>query len=345
MRKTKKVWALALAFVMVCTLLPFMGKEVKAADDGSVTWTASANSSTFVGVADPASVTIGDMTVDPLYNYKAATGVEYGWKLSGDYMTGGTPLDGSSTSTGDNPRNTAGTAISFDGTAPVTGVAVKITVTKKGTVTGVVLGGAGAAKYIYVTEFAAGETENGNLTWCQDADNSAKVDVTIPSFTVEPGKDYYVYVQGSKLSYKSFTFTPSAEAESPVSTLGVAYREEGDTYGNGVRFGSELDKTAANYNEIRESGTLVALQSVVGESATLTTDTANCSKVKRTTVLSEDESTLQYSLVVTNIPENAKSSVLVARPYVELNDGTILYGEQISGSWDSVQEKVSQLGE
>lgn len=331
MKKMKKILALALAFVVVVTLLPVMGKKVMAADGGTVTWEAEKYSTTYNSVNDPVAVTLEDvLTVDALGN---ATSTNK-WNAKGQSDSAGISKFGISGS--ENP------ALGVKGnytTAPATGIAVKVTVTKPGTLSAVVLANSG--KKILFREFESGSVTDGVSVL---AGGSEHISLANKSWTtiggdVKPGKDYYIYVDGSKMALNSITFTPAEE--SVVSTLGAAYREENGEYGNGVRFGSELDKTSADYASITESGTLIAIQDVVGAETTLTVDTPKCKAVKRTTIYSEDENKLQYTVVVTNIPEEKKDSVLVARPYVKMNDDTVVYGEQISGSWSSIQAALT----
>lgn len=332
MKKLKKILALALAFVLAAALLPVMGKEVKAGDDGSVIWSAETYQSTYNGVVDPDAVTVGDvLTVDALGNATATNT----WNAKNQSDGAGVSKFGISGS--ENPA--LGTRGDYT-TAPTTGIAVKVTVTKPGTLSAVVLANSG--KKILFREFES-NTLTGGVSVLEDKSeymqSSTKAWTTI-SGSVQPGKDYYIYVDGSKMALNSITFIPTAE-ESIVSTIGAAYREEGGSYGNGVRFGSELDKTSADYSNIQESGTLIAIQEVVGQDTELTMNTNKCKPVKRTTVYSEDDSKLQYTVVVINIPEEKKDSVLVARPYVKMNDGTVVYGTQISGSWNSIQAAVT----
>lgn len=161
------------------------------------------------------------------------------------------------------------------------------------------------------------------------------------TMSVTSGESYLIDSYGGSTAVAQINFFPSVEApeESVVSTLGAAYREENGDYGNGVRFGAELDMTSAD--NIEESGTLVARQDAVGVGTELKVGIDKCKKVERTTVWKQTDNVLQYTLVVTNIPEDNKDTVLVARPYVKLKDGTYIYGKQISGSWNSVKAEVA----
>ena len=327
MKKFKKVLALALAFAMVAALIPVMGKNVMAAD--SATWTAAtyisdkelptANKTNKTGVQTLEEFKVGDaLTVKPL---DQPEGHYWGNNGGTSHLTGT-----------DNARSSTGKAVSKD-YAPETGTALKITTAKKGTV--IVNLQQNADRTGYITKFESGELTGGEELWSYTPAKKADYDY---EFEAEPGYDYYVYISGSKAGYKSITFTPAAE-KSVVSTLGIAYREEGGSWGNGVRFGAELDMTSAD--NIEESGTLVARQDAVGDGTELKVGIDKCKKVERTTVWKQTDNVLQYTLVVTNIPEDNKDTVLVARPYVKLKDGTYIYGEQISGSWNKVKAEVA----
>lgn len=392
MKKAKRNLALALAFVMVGTLLPFMEKGgVKAEAAGTtVTWTAKTDckptttaATTVEGTKDSVSGTYNETTqqaavaslkfekdglvVAPLpqtITEKTTEGVTSTtinvWKSSGDYLTGT-----------DNARNASGGAVSKAEAAPVAGTALKVNVTSKGVVQAVVQGGGTTAlnslKNIHVTSFTTGETTNGEEIWATltnynwDSANKKKHDVTC-EFSAEPGKDYYIFVNGSKASFKSVTYTAGeskiCSTVDCLKTLGAAYREETAGWANGIRFGSVFDATTvrktengavANIDVLTdvETGTLVALESTMTEKGIteLTLDESQNAvaglKVQRTTKLAESTSTsLQYSVAIVNIPEERQGIKFVARPYV-ISDGQVYYGDQISASWDEIKAQAA----
>ena len=133
----------------------------------------------------------------------------------------------------------------------------------------------------------------------------------------------------------------TADSESPVTTLGAAYREETPEWGNGVRFGAQFDLT----KNITKSGTLVALKDTMDANGVkeLTESQIDvvCRDVERTKYISKTETTLEYAVAIINIPEDKKSSVIVSRPYVII-DGTYYFGEQLEASYNSVEAKVKQ---
>ncbi len=387
MKKAKRNLALALAFVMVGTLLPFLEKGgVKAEAAGTtVTWTAKTDckptttaATTVEGTKDSVSGTYNETTqqqavaslkfekdglvVAPLpqtITEKTADGVTKTtinvWKSSGDYLTGT-----------DNARNASGGAVSKAEAAPVAGTALKVNVTSNGVVQAVVQGGGTTAlnnlKNIHVTSFTTGETTNGEEIWTTLTNfDSNKGDVTC-EFNAEPGKDYYIFVNGSKASFKSVTYTAGESkicaTVDCLKTLGAAYREKTPGWSNGIRFGSVFDATTvkktengavANIDVLTdvETGTLVALESTMNEKGIteLTLDESQNAvaglKVKRTTKLADSTSTsLQYSVAIVNIPEERQEINFVARPYV-ISDGQVYYGDQISASWDEIKAQAT----
>lgn len=386
MKKMKKFLALALAFVVVVTLLPVTGKEVKAANP--VKWSAeeiitnenlsTSNTTTEMASAKKTLTKFekDGLTVETLEQPNKSDTVAYQWCASGKYISGG-----------DNARNNGG-AVSGASKAPTSGTALKITVNQSGTIEAVVMGGSSAVavdkntknitglnfKNIWVTAFDSGETENGEIVY-NTAYNfygtGKKPDVTL-NFNAEPGKDYYLFVNGSKGSFKTVTFTPGESGVvyptvDCLKTKGAAYREPTADYGNGIRFGSLLDTNTFKkfkvgsesttesealedidiFNEI-ETGTLVALKSTMDKKGIteLTLDDTLGSvvsgaglKVKRTTYVSNVNKSLIYAVAIVNIPPEQLNTTFVARPYMII-DGKVYYGDQISASYDDVKDKV-----
>ena len=124
----------------------------------------------------------------------------------------------------------------------------------------------------------------------------------------------------------------------PVSTLGASVRQETAEWGNGIRFGGQL-----NLNKVVEnstSGTLIGLKSVVND-ATMTLEDVQktCINVERTTYITQDESSLDYAAALINIPDEHLDTQIVARPYVTIGDNTY-YGEQISITYNTAQKIV-----
>ncbi len=124
----------------------------------------------------------------------------------------------------------------------------------------------------------------------------------------------------------------------PVSTLGASVRQETAEWGNGIRFGGQL-----NLNKVEEnstSGTLIGLKSVVND-ATMTLEDVQktCINVVRTTYITQDESSLEYAAALINIPDDNLDTEIVARPYVTIGDNTY-YGEQIIITYNTAQKIV-----
>jgi len=391
MKLFKKVSAVLLALAMIAVMVPQVGNKVVKAADGTVTWLAAdtikqnnlvkASAKSVTGTleslketyneeiqqqeADKLKYEQGGLIVAPLpqpLKQKDASNVTKNvWGTNGDsaYLTGT-----------DNARPTpTGSAVTDAKVAPTVGTALKINVTSKGTITAVVQGGGTTAvaslKNIYVTSFTSGQTADGEVVWKTLMNfDSAKKDVTC-EFSAEPGKDYYLFVTGSKGSFKSVTYTPTEESKvcatvDCLKTLGAAYREPTEGYSNGIRFGSILDATTVKklvndavadidvFNDV-ETGTLVALESTMNENniTELTLDADKNSvvglKVQRTTFLDNKNQTLSYSVAIVNIPEERQGIKFVARPYIINSDGTVYYGDQISASWDEIKAKATAL--
>lgn len=397
MKLFKKVSAVLLALAIIAVMLPQMGnKEVKAADgDGTVTWTAAdviknknlqkAAGEDVVGTVDniPEGYSMqkqqeevdalkfdeGGLTVALLpqpirTNSKDSTKITINhWGTNGNaaYLTGT-----------DNARTSAsGSAVDGAKAAPTVGTALKINVTSKGTITAVVQGGGTTGtsfKNIQVTSFTSGQTQNGEAVWktLVNWDNNKKNDVTF-EFSAETGKDYYIFINGSKASFKSVTYSKPTEDKvyatvDCLKTLGAAYREPTEGYSNGIRFGAVFNAATVKkvennaladidiLNDV-ETGTLVALESTMTDkniTELKLDDSGNPVaglKVKRTTRLAnesgEDASKLlKYSVAIVNIPEDRQEINFVVRPYV-ISDGVTYYGDQISASWKEIKDKVA----
>ncbi|MGN0162107.1 MAG: pectinesterase family protein, partial [Candidatus Ornithomonoglobus sp.] len=176
---------------------------------GTVTWVAAESGSAYYNVEDPDPFTVGSLTVDLLNNATTAGNV---W-VSGKFVIDGDVLTGQG-----NPKDADAASPEKNNTAPATGTAAKLTAAESGTVDFAALVNSGKVMYIY--SFDAGAVTGGTLITSNAPE--AK-DVYTYTFNVEPGKDYYVFVGGSKMGISSIKFAPAAVS------LGVASVEASDS--------------------------------------------------------------------------------------------------------------------
>ncbi len=127
-----------------------------------------------------------------------------------------------------------------------------------------------------------------------------------------------------------------------VKTLGASVRQETEAWGNGIRFGGQLDLTKVDTTTCT-SGTLIGLAATVGNGNEMTLENVGttCIDVKRTTFINETDSTLDYAAALINIPDTALDTSIVARPYVIVNE-IPYYGEQIETTYNSATKIVNE---
>jgi len=131
------------------------------------------------------------------------------------------------------------------------------------------------------------------------------------------------------------------DSAQPIKTIGASVRQETAEWGNGIRFGSQLDLTKVN-KENSVSGTLIGLANTVAGKE-LTLDDANiiCVNVVRSTFIKETENvSLEYAAALIKIPEEEKDTEIVARPYVTI-DGNTYYGEQVVTTYNLATKAVA----
>lgn len=127
-----------------------------------------------------------------------------------------------------------------------------------------------------------------------------------------------------------------------VKTLGASVRQETADWGNGIRFGGQLDLTKVD-KATCTSGTLIGLASTVGNGneMTLEDEGKTCINVVRKTCITETDAALEYAAALINIPEANLDTTIVARPYVTVNE-TTYYGEQIETTYNSATKIVNE---
>lgn len=183
-----------------------------------------------------------------------------------------------------------------------------------------------------------GGAPNGNTTLgtaTGDGTNNGSISFNYENATYV---ELSVGTDNDNLYLKKIEVTPDT-TNPPVSTLGASVRQETAEWGNGIRFGGQL-----NLNKVEEnstSGTLIGLKSVVND-ATMTLEDVQktCINVVRTTYITQDESSLEYAAALINIPDDNLDTEIVARPYVTIGDNTY-YGEQITITYNTAQKIVN----
>lgn len=327
MKKLKKAGALLLAFVMVLSFMPMMN-EVKAADAGVTDyyrfWFGTSGKTVEMvteGTPVVSGVTVGSLT-------PTGASAIYASDYKPDGITSISAIKVGSNSYGRARKMGGSNYLTF--TAPCDGVVEYYCRPTKTVV-------ADNDVNVLVNDEVCGETmtlPSGLTAWNQLGESG-------------DWKFEWKVTKGESYKISSSAETAAAELAffpAPVSALGASYRASSPEYGNGIRFGSEIDKTAIDYAKVTESGTLVALKDTMTAKsvAELTMDTVDTvsKKVVRTTYLTDDDTTLKYAAAIVNIPENQKDTVFVARSYVVI-DGTTYYGYQIEGTWNSVNAAVN----
>jgi len=150
------------------------------------------------------------------------------------------------------------------------------------------------------------------------------------AFVVFESKENGLYVT-------KITIQPS-EIKDPITTKGASVRQETAEWGNGIRFGGQLDLSQVA-KDTCESGTLIGLEATVGEGVkmTITDVDKKCVKVVRKTYIEETATALDYAAALINIPDNQLDTKIVARPYVTI-DGITYYGGQISTTYNTATQ-------
>lgn len=354
MKKMKKMLALALAFVLAVTILPMVGREeakaesipgyyrmwfIKDTVDGSPTY--NKRISQWASIGTPAVKDIPNLMPGAISSYISnGDYVDSAGKKLSSFVVPAKKVEGEKETEYKytNIYRLENKGMTFtapcDGTVEIYCVPNKISnLTEGEEITVSVNGKAFEEKMVVPKVFEV--LEKGEYVKKYEYEKNY-----VYTWEVSSGVEYTVAASHTS-GLIQLNFIPATK--SVVSTIGAAYREAGDSWGNGVRFGAELDKKSADFvnKNIVESGTLVARQDAVGVDTELKVGIDKCKKVERTTVWKQTDNVLQYTLVVTNIPEESKDTVLVARPYVKLKDGTYIYGKQISGSWNSVAAEAA----
>lgn len=122
-----------------------------------------------------------------------------------------------------------------------------------------------------------------------------------------------------------------------LSMEGAAIRTTGT---QGLKFVGSIQKNdALQIGSNVNFGLLLIPQSVVGNGELITVETKNIKKVPAQNLLSKNDSSYQFSAVLTDIPVEFYGTDILARAYVEDN-GTYSYSEQISRSVKTVAESI-----
>ncbi len=168
---------------------------------------------------------------------------------------------------------------------------------------------------------------------------SVKATTNTAKFTSD---DNYVELEMIGASnLKKIEIKPSA-IQNPVIQMGASVRQETAEWGNGIRFGGQLDLTKVD-KATCTSGTLIGLAATVGDGNKMTLENVGttCIDVVRTTFIEETDATLDYAAALINIPEANLDTSIVARPYVTVN-GITYYGDQIATTYNNATKIVNE---
>ena len=143
------------------------------------------------------------LTIDPLDN-RQAEDTPSNWK----YTTDGNGMSGDG-----NPRPAGYSGTPTDLNLPQSGTVVKLTASVKGQLD--LRYQIGANKNFKVIEAKQGEATGKYLI----ETTPASKDTYDNNITMQPGYDYYIYGEGTKVTFVQFKFTPYTTSESLVSSL------------------------------------------------------------------------------------------------------------------------------
>ncbi|MBO5459601.1 MAG: hypothetical protein J5981_05065 [Lachnospira sp.] len=249
MKKMKKILALALAFVLAVTILPMVGsKEAKAASiPGYYRWYMDrSGKSQFVTEGTPVVSGLTGFVVpsgnSTLYASDYTNAIVEG---KAKYIS--VTSHGATNKYERSCRLNDGTYVTF--TAPCDGT---IEMCYKP-------GGKNNQKstYLTVNDEQVGETITLDTDKGSTYSYLAADEKWVYEMSVEEGESYKIAAPND-IALSQIIFEPS-----PVSALGASYRNATDEYTNGIRFGSTIDKTKIDYNNVTESGTLIARKTTI----------------------------------------------------------------------------------
>ena len=195
-----------------------------------------------------------------------------------------------------------------------------------------------------------------DIVYFQD-DSVVKMTEDNDKYPLPSDKDGYVVVNTGFTAQKLYKVTSGAIAEVTSNENGVLATDSAslrkDSVATGLRFKSSF--ATALKNTVKEYGYLVTVESAYNAlpaDYVLNMDLVTAGKAKKGVAFNKADGTDIYfnvdgartivTAVATNIPltKDAVTTNIVARPYYELEDGTIVYGEIVKRQAAEVAQKI-----
>ncbi|MBQ3055393.1 MAG: heparinase II/III family protein [Oscillospiraceae bacterium] len=178
-------------------------------------------------------------------------------------------------------------------------------------------------------------TENADGTYTFD----------IGDFSLVTGTSSYEIAAGN-----SFTIPVSKEYEyKPVELKTVNGAQIRTTGAQGLRFISTIDKSAVDFENVVEYGTVLIPTADLDQLSDLkigaTLKGHTVAKVPAKNIYAEDESTITFTAVITNIAQKNFAREYTARAYAIMENGSVVYGDtSASRSVYAVAKKGLEVG-
>ena len=195
-----------------------------------------------------------------------------------------------------------------------------------------------------------------DIVYFQD-DSVVKITEDNDKYPLPSDKDGYVVVNTGFTAQKLYKVTSGAITEVTSNENGVLATDSAslrkDSVATGLRFKSSF--ATALKNSVKEYGYLVTVESAYNAlpaDYVLNMDLVTAGKAKKGVAFNKADGTDIYfnvdgartivTAVATNIPltKDAVTTNIVARPYYELEDGTIVYGETVKRQAAEVAQKI-----
>ena len=195
-----------------------------------------------------------------------------------------------------------------------------------------------------------------DIVYFQD-DSVVKITEDNDKYPLPSDKDGYVVVNTGFTAQKLYKVTSGAITEVTSNENGVLATDSAslrkDSVATGLRFKSSF--ATALKNTVKEYGYLVTVESAYNAlpaDYVLNMDLVTAGKAKKGVAFNKADGTDIYfnvdgartivTAVATNIPltKDAVTTNIVARPYYELEDGTIVYGETVKRQAAEVAQKI-----
>ena len=205
-------------------------------------------------------------------------------------------------------------------------------------------------------EYLTISVKKDDIVYFQD-DSVVKITEDNDKYPLPSDKDGYVVVNSGFTAQKLYKVTSGAITEVTSNENGVLATDSAslrkDSVATGLRFKSSF--ATALKNTVKEYGYLVTVESAYNAlpaDYVLNMDLVTAGKAKKGVAFNKADGTDIYfnvdgartivTAVATNIPltKDAVTTNIVARPYYELEDGTIVYGETVKRQAAEVAQKI-----